>query len=427
MKMRLYWIFLFVFLSLLSSCSNCELEDADGPVNFESSSDFASENLKSPFENTEYPYAGIPRLVVETYKKKPVNNLTEKIPAEMQFFDDKGPITQKISLTIKCRGNSSFYDVPKKSYKLKLDQKQGFFDLPHNRDWALIANFPDKTLLKNILVMHLGESLMRSYTPKSVPVEVVINGEYLGVYNFSETVEVAKQRVNISDQAYLVEIDSKPKEDDQILTSGAGFNFTIHSPDSMTEVQSLVLKSHIDSVDKYMDSYNYFEKGNTLDDWFDMDAYLAYYWIQEFCKNPDGNFYTSVFFTWRQGDVIRMGPLWDFDLAFGGHVHKEVQLYEGWYIRNYYWNSHIFKKTAFLVRANKYWNEHRDLFASVIDSLDNYAVKMAPAAENNFKRWDVLADTTNNWHTKSYPSYNSAVRDLKKWIRNRINWIEKNL
>lgn len=425
--MRIYGLIFIAFVAFLASCSNSELEDFNVPSQSENLSDTDSSDLQNPFNDLEYPYAGIPRLVVETYKKQAVNSLTEKIPAEMQLFDSEGPISSKMELTIRCRGNSSFYDVPKKSYKIKLNQKQAFFGMPKNKDWALVANYPDKTLLKNILMMKLGKQLMKSYTPQAEPVEVVINGEYLGVYILSETIEVAKQRVNISDNAYLVEIDYKPKEDDQTLLSEAGYNFTIHNPDPMTDLQKSVLKAHIDSVDVHMESQQYFNEGNTLDDWFDMDAYLGFYWAQEFSENPDGNFFTSVFFTWRPGDVIRMGPLWDFDLAFGGHAHTYLQNPEGWYIRKYFWNMHIFKKTAFLERVKEFWVSHREDFISVVDSLDVYANKLAPAAENNFKRWDVLADTTNNWHVKSYPSYNSAVRDLKKWIRNRITWIEKNL
>jgi hypothetical protein len=161
-----------------------------------------------------------------------------------------------------------------------------------------------------------------------------------------------------------------------------------------------------------------------LEKWIDLQSYLLFYWVQEFSSNSDGAFGTSVFFTWNREEPLKMGPLWDFDLAYNGHTNIKTHDPEKWFIRNYYWNDYLFKADFFEKEAFSYWEQKRIYFEQVLDSIDVYRNMLHTPAQNNFKRWPILEDTTYRLHLHSYKSYPEAVDSLKSWIKRRLDWID---
>lgn len=97
---------------------------------------------------------------------------------------------------IRGRGNTT-WDMPKKPYKLKFDEKVSIFGLPADKEWVLLANYADKSLLRNVVAMKLSEIVKMEWTPAMLPVEVYLNDKYLGCYTFSEHKKVSKDRVNL--------------------------------------------------------------------------------------------------------------------------------------------------------------------------------------------------------------------------------------
>lgn len=99
---------------------------------------------------------------------------------------------------VRGRGNVTWL-APKKAYKFKLDKKAALLGMGKNKHWALLANAFDGSMLRNRLVSYMGEQLEFEYTPKMLPVDLVINGEYMGSYYLAETVRIGKDRVNIDE------------------------------------------------------------------------------------------------------------------------------------------------------------------------------------------------------------------------------------
>ena len=99
---------------------------------------------------------------------------------------------------IRGRGNTTWSN-DKKPYKLKLDKKADLLGMGKNKHWVLLANALDESLLRNKLTYYMGEQLGLAYTPKSMPVDVVMNGEYLGSYFLCEQVRIDKSRVDIDE------------------------------------------------------------------------------------------------------------------------------------------------------------------------------------------------------------------------------------
>lgn len=101
------------------------------------------------------------------------------------------------STEIKGRGNSTWLN-PKKPYRLKLFTSKSLGGMPSNRHWALLANFEDKSASRTKLASDLGNYIGINYTPRSIPVELVLNGEHLGSYQLIEAVKIAPSRIDIT-------------------------------------------------------------------------------------------------------------------------------------------------------------------------------------------------------------------------------------
>lgn len=379
-----------------------------------------------PINDSEYPYAGIPRIVIETRDLRKVKDRETKIPAKMQIYGTDAPTSEVMDLTIKGRGNTSWTLTHKRGYKIELDEKESLFGMPKNRDWALIASYADKTLMKNYLSYQIASRIGMPYSPKCTFVEFYLNREYQGVYLLTETIKIGKNRVNIPEtkDSYLVEIDTKYKEDEQVIFTKTTRPFRIHSPKNASKETLDILKRHLNHIEAHIDT-NYDVGYDTLSRWFDLEAYAMHHWVQEYTKNPDAAFYTSIFFTWVDGGPIKMGPVWDFDLSFGGALDEEGRKTSGWKTKTHYWSRFLFRNEQFEEYTNKFWDENKDAFVGIPDTIETLRKLLEKPARNNFKRWNILKSTENHQHIYAYDTYDEAVDSLKNWAIKRYEWINK--
>ena len=387
-----------------------------------------------PLDDSEYPYAGIPRIVIETENHQEIKDRETEIPAKLQIWGSGAPESEVMELTIRGRGNTSWTDMPKKSYKIEFINKQSMLGMPKDRDWALIANYADKTLMKNYLAYHLSAELGAYYAPRCEFVELYLNKEYLGVYLLTETIKISKSRVNIPQNnfSYIVEIDCRTRETEQnfysfaIQNDSIGKGFQIHSPKNITTSDLQTIENYVLNFETYLKTISA-DQDNNIAQWLDINEYIKHYWIQELSKNTDANFATSVYFSWMKDEVIKMGPVWDFDLAFGGSSNEFIALPENWHIKQSYWNAYLFKDSTFVQSTLNYWMDNKEQFATLFSTIDSLGLALQKASKNNFKKWDVLQSTKLRWHRYAYNTYSDAVSDLKKWIEQRILWIDSQM
>lgn len=380
-----------------------------------------------PIDDSMYPYAGLPRIVIETEDFAGVRDRETEIPSHLQIYGEKAPESEVYELTVRGRGNSSF-KMPKYGLKLEFKDKVKLFGMPKNRDWALIANYGDKTHLRNYMMTRLSEWLGAKYTPRMQFVELYLNRKYMGLYLLSESIKVAKNRVNIeeNDTTFLVEKEDSKKFDPPYVQSDNGYYYHIKSPKNPSPETEKLLLDHIKAFENFaMRPYRY--NSNEIVEWINLDDYLLFYWVHEYSKNEDGNFARSVHFTWKKGEPIHFGPLWDFDLAFGNASREQNKAPEEWYIRRYRLNYYILQNSLVDSAAVVFWKEHRETFKALIDSVPLYRSIIDKAIENEYRRWPVMKNTE-NWALKDpYDSYDEAVETMIEWMKQRYQWIDKEI
>lgn len=380
-----------------------------------------------PLDDSEFSYVGIPRIVIETDDFTQIRDRTTEIPAKLQVYGANAPETEVFELNIRGRGNSTFTGMPKVGIKLEFEKKQALLNMPKDKDWALIPNFADKTHLKNFITYKLADWLGDEYTPRAKFVEVYLNREYLGLYLLSETAKVSKNRVNIpdTDSSFLIEIGPNYKSGKTYFEQDNRL-FKICHPKNPAARSYIAITQHIKQWSEYL-AKGSFDGPDSLATWLDIEDYIRYYWIQELSKNMDAAFHRSIFFTWNVGDPIKMGPVWDFDVAYGNWKDDSLRAPSEWYIRNSGWNKLLFNDPMVQKRAKVYWTKHRDFFETITDSISKYGKMVKPYTTNDFKRWPILNSTENWAHKEAYGSYDEAIDSLNSWIKQRTKWINDNL
>ncbi len=352
---------------------------------------------------------------------------------------------------IRGRGNST-WEAPKKPYKVKLDKKTDLFGMGKNKHWCLLANYYDKSLMRNKLGYTLADSIGMPFTITSVFVDVVMNGEYLGSYLLSEQVRVDDNRVEIDDLedtpdatdeetisgGYLLEITPYERvKSDEVYFSASKVQkaMVFNSPsfeDGINQAQYDYMEDYYHRMEEAVYSSNgYNSRGEYWSDLLDLDSAVNYYLVEEIFKNNDA-MYASTRFYKPRGDKLYMGPIWDLDLTAGTYRCNNTENPEGWFVKNEYLFSALMRHSDFkeAVKA-RYWEIHDDILALYADTstsesyIDQYYAQLELTHKLNFDKWDY---GNNGWENiLSQGDWDDEVTYLRSWLQTRVNWMDANI
>ncbi len=344
------------------------------------------------------------------------------------------PVTMKI----KGRGNST-WEMPKKPYKMKLTEGAGPLGMPADREWALLANYADKTLLRNSVAMELSRRLGLPWSPRSRFVELTLNGNYDGTYLLVETVKIAPDRVAIaklspSDVAgdaltggYLVEVDQR--RDGLVVYEGleGTVPIVLKEPDPPAAEQQDYIAGILQAAEQALFSADFADPAAGYAAHWDVDTLVDWYLVEEILKNVDGDFFSSCYVSKDRGGKLRMGPVWDFDLAAGNDDEDACDDPEGWYVRTGPYFARLFQDPAFAARARARWDEVKLTELDTIhEYIDSTAAYLEHAQAANFARWDIL-DTCVWPNPVCLGNYRLEVGYMKAWLQVRMDWMDQNL
>ncbi len=314
------------------------------------------------FAQVELSSSNLPILVINT------NGLSipdePKIPADMGIiFNGAGQrnnITDPFNeyngkIAIEIRGQSSQM-FPMKSYSVDLKKASGssldapLLGMPKESDWVLYAPYTDKTLMRNFLAYTMSRELGH-WASNCRVVEVVLNGEYVGVYVLMEKIKRNANRVNIAKMTtadnsgdavtggYIFSIDKEPDgwfssypKPNSNFNDFRQYSYVTPKLADITTEQMNYLKSYVDSFENALAGPLYQDPEKGVRKFADLASFMDYFFVNEISRNVDGYRLSSYFHKDRNSinGKIKAGPVWDYDLAFRNADYCNGSYIQGW-------------------------------------------------------------------------------------------------
>jgi hypothetical protein len=418
---------------------------------------FASSNLPIVVINTNGgTIADAPRIVadmgiiyngpgVRNYLTDPFNNYDGKI-------------------NIEIRGSSS-QGFPQKQYGFETQDDLGnninvpLLNFPAENDWILHALYGEKSLMRNYFAYNLSRD-MGWYATRTQYCEVVLNGEYQGLYMLLEQIKWDNNRVDVEETdlddnagdsltgGYIYKVDKftsssglgwySPITDFQGTPKGIFFQYDYPKPNSMTPEQGVYLESAMTTFENALNRPDFQDSDSGYHKYIDVASFIDFFIVDEITKNVDG--YRLSTYINKQADSrggrIAMGPAWDYNLGFGNADYCDGNSYTGWALDFPcdqsvipFWWHRMMQDTTYNNQLKCRWLELRnDILntTNLMERIDSIALLLDESQQRHYTYWPILG--TYVWPNYFVGNtYQEEVDYFKLWVTERLNWMDANM
>ena len=395
----------------------------------------------------------LPHVYINTFTGRGITSKTEMVYARMWYVDEADSVAFYDSLEIRVRGNSTA-SLAKKPYKLKFHEKVKLLGKgrPNTKKWTLLANHADKTLLRNALTSLMGERAGLKFNPAAKFVDLTVNDQYVGNYQFSDQVDVRPHRVNVVEQDYPLQENSNitggyllEADGFKDFVSGTSGFYTsrnrvpvrVHYPDEdeidyrqlsyiQQSVQDFETRLFSASFDDSLTGYRPRVDSMSLANW---------YICTEISANVDG-FFSTYFYKQQDDDRLYWGPLWDYDIAYnndsrsdrGGTSNTERQLMKdvgyggsGGGCRD--WLAKMWNDPWFARLINRRYREIVDggMEQYLNEKLDSLTALIDESQQLNYQRWGISTRALRE--RVLYSTYDQYVDDVRTFIHHHMDYL----
>ena len=425
-------------------------------------------NPPQPFNITE---SNLPILIINTNGQTIWDD--PKVIVDMGLIDNgygnRNHVTDPYNgyngkIAIETRGASSQM-FPKKSYGFEtrssfntsLDTNVSLLGMPEEHDWILSANYSDKSFLHNFLSYQIQREIGH-WAARCKYVDVILNGQYWGIYILMESIKWDDDRVDINHLrsnensypeitgGYIIKIDKGGGDGwassypPIYYPNGQTIFYQYDSPkaDSISNQQKAYIQAYVDSFEDALFGPNYMDSALGYMQFIGNNSFIDYFISNEISKNVDG-YRISTYLYKDRNKTLKAGPVWDYDIAFGNanYCGGDDTLnwaylfpcdYDSYQVPA--WWPRMLTDSNFTNQLKCRWSSLRERtlsdahLYSVIDSVANY---LNESQTWNFTVWPILG--TYVWpNVAPYPTtYAGEIANLKQWLSRRMEWLDSNI
>lgn len=330
--------------------------------------------------------------------------------------------------SIRGRGNSTWAQA-KKPYALKLSSKRKVLGMAKHKRWVLLANYFDRSLIRNALTFELGRQTALAWTPNGEFVNLVLNGVLLGNYYLCEQIKVDKNRVNITEMSasdlgeetitggYLLEYDVNYDEVNKFKTATKNYPVNIKEPD-----EDVLQSEQFTHIENYINEMEVLLTGNAPDslagktwrDYLDDTSFADFWIVNTIAGNTEIGFPKSCYFNKERGGRIKAGPLWDFDYETFRPGYALVR-------RDLLYYPELFKDTGFTALVKERWEELYPKFLALTSFIDTQIELLAESGKINDSLWPEISVDPNG---EAELSANEAELRLRETFLERLEILD---
>ena len=339
------------------------------------------------------------------------------------------PSMEETAVQIKGRGNSS-WSWPKKPYRLKFAEKVKPLGMTKGKSWVLLSNYQTGSLMSNAIGMKAANLMGASAANHIVPVDLYLNGEYRGSYNFTEKVGFSNNSVDLDDDsaAALLELDSYYDEPSGQKFHSTPYNLPINvkEPDFSEGTTTLTLETVSTDFNRFM---NTLYCGQDISRHVDIEQLVRFLMVNELILNYEF-YHPKSTFCYRESydsDTSKyvFGPVWDLDWAYGYERNRNYFRNEATY--NYWLDGPNMEVVQFVRDLRFKYAPMSDVYKSLwkefmdndLTELLEYCQDYYDFAKNSFAlnrtKW---SDNTN---------YEQQVQEATNWLQTRANKIYEDI
>lgn len=429
------------------------------------SAGFAQEGVDIPLVvidvNGGFPIPDEPKIVAHM-------KIIDHGPGKLNYASDSGNIYDG-NIVIELRGAYSA-SLPQKPYGFET-RNEGWENLnvpllgmPEENDWILLANYNDKSFLRNALAGQLFRN-MGHYAPRTRHCEVIVNNSYNGIYVLTEKIKRDKNRVDIArleetenygddvtggyifKNDYYSSYDSWTSNYPPFDRPEARVHFVYYypKPENITENQKHYLQDYVDSFEEVLHGPDFKNPLTGYAAYIDVNSFIDYFILSEVSRNVDAYKKSRYLFKDKEskGGKIHSGPPWDYDWAWkdiwdchmftntdGSGWAYEVNDCDVWPTPPVYM-TRLLQDVHFANRLKLRYEKYRDSFLSMesinayIDSVTTFLYE---AQKRHYTRWDILGENVGAPEVGYIPTtFNTELGKFKNWIETRLTWLDSNM
>jgi hypothetical protein len=308
----------------------------------------------------------------------------------------------------------------KTDYRITFSSAVSLLDMPSHKDWELNPNVYDITMLHNQTAFFMSQMSKLDYTPRFRYVDLMFNGRYYGTYMLGEYLSVGSTRVNVGDDGFIMSIG--------YLTSGSSFKTDyLEQPVSVlypTSQSALVVNYIADVVSEaegVLFSSRFADESYGWRKYMDENSFVDWYLINEIAKNQSGAFKSGCIMNYRRGGKLKMGPVWDFEKAFGDAGSTGSS---GFVIKDVSWYKRLFKDPAFVTKVKERFDYYYNHQEDILKSINENAQYLKYAIQEDNTKWDTFTSFMSS-DADTWVLYQGQVSSMKSWLTERMRWLKE--
>lgn len=381
--------------------------------------------------------ANIPALFVETASGTLEYLNTDKELIETGYIsviqETKNVEYQGELKKISARGNSTFDNKDKKAYSFTLNNSYPLCRLDAGKKWNLLAMYFEYDKIHTKLVYDMADVLGMEYGIDCTWVDLYCNGEYQGLYLLTEAVTVGEGRVDIYDLekssqentnisgGYLIEKDVEvhlEEEGNGFITKQCNYPFVVKNPELATEEQMKYIQGFVQNIEDLL-----LAGDERYKEYMDMDSFAKQFLIDKIALEPDAMNMSTFFYKEADSDILKVGPLWDYDRAFGAALSNYTLSIGDYPNPMYEWYMKMYDDAEYKDKLIGYYKKLLPFFDEILNGgIDEYAKYIHDSVKMDAVKWPNEYYQTD---MMNYLEYDSHVQYLKYFLANRLNYLNE--
>ena len=380
-------------------------------------------------------YAPPAHLVITTDSGRQPDSKEEYVSAVFSLTE--APESEQFTVRghIRGRGNATWtYD--KKPYRIELDARKSLGSLHPDRDWILLADYCDKSMLRTAYMMELAKMAGVPYPLRYRHIEVTLNGDYLGLYVLTESIERSAHRVDIPEEGFIIENDNYWSMEPLYFSTRRLGYYTFKYPNARKEEIIRIddnykyIRSFMTDLEEALYGADFRDPQKGYRAFIEPTSFARWYLVNELLCNYDPNLYYVLE---HRGGLLKMGPCWDNEWSLGLAGRKEHGL--GWAeppatspVDIDLWsNEKIFKRLFddpyFVELVRSEWAALKPKLPGFRAIICEVAESISEAQQRNFERWPVL-DEYVSVGLVALGSWEAEIAYAADFFDRRVAWFD---